>query len=1458
MSSSYDPHFSPVERDELIGALKANLKLGNQELEELRKEKREIELYKDDQFMKILLEMFYDWKSGNFAPKPNLRSEQRGAKLVKKNLENWWIRLKDALRNAKEHQKIRDVLQDLQEELNLSKSINPFVKSLRPKSLKLQDLVLTLYSGLIGVLSKKEKTFFHRTNKSTPANNPKDLDLLLTYVCVYGRKQKNCIAENFIKELLDLTVPLGTPDEEAKRVRKRFERLMGYFQGLRKENGEYRQLGMVLLKKKPKDKIEDDKTQFFSESDKVFWNFENLPELFSSLTLLVSLWVIVHTPDLDTKSRQDIKHQVIKVLHPLWPQPSKRITQGKLQEFGLHTHWCLLDWAPPHSPSEEAVSIPPHLSLENLPSPIDPNQNPVVWLHHWEQLWTNMNLQSSDYKWIFQRLEDFFLGKRGISDCLADALIAVPPLKTLVEKHQARFLEGKGQCTILEASPGMGKSRVLLYLAALWKQQHPQGEILVCSNPKFLVKSHWEDLYMLLESPNREIPVLLIIDDLHQSKTTMHEDLQSVRIFDYPNKLKLWWLGGYTRSVQGQGELKIYQDSWLSKLAEGDRPNWEKQWQTWRAYFYTWSQWLAKISGRKYKVVPYREWETITSPWEAIAVTTGKVIEKIRTYFKDLSIGGGSAQDVVYWLLAALFVLQGEQPILITELVKVLKKEPLKEFFEERLGAESTWQETLLGWFREWERPTGVKPRLLPRLPDPQIKGQPQAIDFLHQKLARELWNQNPEELKLIRESLENTFKGLNQGLKILESSMSIRQVVTERRTKTEEKTILLGEMFSRMRVKEEKLIWLDLSCLKLSSLPKEIGTLRTLQKLDLCTNRLIFLPEKFFELTNLQILDLGYNWFVSLPETIGQLTKLEKLDLENNQLTSLPTSFFQLKNLENLNLSYNMFTSLPEMLGNLKNLQALNLHENQLASLPASIGQLKNLRTLILNSNELSSLPASIGQLKNLRTLILETNELSSLPASFFQLKNLEDLDLSYNIFTSLPETLGQLKNLQDLDLKVNLLSSLPATLKWPPNLTYLNLAGNELTSLPASLGDLTKLETLWLDGNQLTSLPASLGNLVNLRTLILASNQLSSLPASIGDLKNLQTLDLQRNNLTSLPASFFQLKNLENLNLSYNMFTSLPEILGNLKSLQTLNLHENQLASLPASFFQLSNLQTFYLTGNKFTSLPASLGQLENLRSLYLHSNRLFSLPASLGQLENLQMLDLRWNQFSSLPASLGDLTKLETLWLDGNQLTSLPASLGNLVNLRTLILASNQLSSLPASLEQLKNLRTLILNSNQLSSLPATIGKLQNLEKLYLRRINLTSLPATFFRLTNLQVLVLEGNKFTSLPETLGQLTKLEKLDLEYNQIVSLPASLGQLENLQNLNLSWNQLSSLPASLGNLTKLENLRLSGNQLTSLPEGMNRLTNLRYLDLRNNPVLAGKAREYSFRSVVQQLLATL
>lgn len=142
-----------------------------------------------------------------------------------------------------------------------------------------------------------------------------------------------------------------------------------------------------------------------------------------------------------------------------------------------------------------------------------------------------------------------------------------------------------------------------------------------------------------------------------------------------------------------------------------------------------------------------------------------------------------------------------------------------------------------------------------------------------------------------------------------------------------------------------------------------------------------------------------------TLPSEIGDLKSLTTLLLSNNALSHLPGTLSQLKHLAMLTLDGNRLQQLPVELCELAGLQTLWLHENRLENVPDAVSRLTNLRHLLLHDNALGALPDNIGGLTSLTSLWLDNNKLLALPASIGQLTNLLRLRISEGLLPSVPE---------------------------------------------------------------------------------------------------------------------------------------------------------------------------------------------------------------------------------------------------------------------------------------------------------------------------------------------------------------------------------------------------------------------------------------------------------------------
>ncbi|MFN3404581.1 MAG: leucine-rich repeat domain-containing protein [Cytophagaceae bacterium] len=82
-----------------------------------------------------------------------------------------------------------------------------------------------------------------------------------------------------------------------------------------------------------------------------------------------------------------------------------------------------------------------------------------------------------------------------------------------------------------------------------------------------------------------------------------------------------------------------------------------------------------------------------------------------------------------------------------------------------------------------------------------------------------------------------------------------------------------------------EKVIKLDISMLKLTAVPPEIGKLVNLECLDVSFNRISTLPVEIANCKKLRFIDLsGTNYMSKLPQVLTQLPNLEAINISDHK----------------------------------------------------------------------------------------------------------------------------------------------------------------------------------------------------------------------------------------------------------------------------------------------------------------------------------------------------------------------------------------------------------------------------------------------------------------------------------------------------------------------------------------------------------------------------------------------
>ena len=247
---------------------------------------------------------------------------------------------------------------------------------------------------------------------------------------------------------------------------------------------------------------------------------------------------------------------------------------------------------------------------------------------------------------------------------------------------------------------------------------------------------------------------------------------------------------------------------------------------------------------------------------------------------------------------------------------------------------------------------------------------------------------------------------------------------------------------------------FLNLSRLKLTSIPSVISIMHNLIEIDLRFNALSDFPKAILSLEKLKYLQLSYNEICFIPQEISNLSELRLFGICKNYITHLPDNFYKLRNLKVVDLSNNKIRVISPKISQLCDLEALNLEGNLLSTLPEQFSRLPNLKVLVLNHNNLSNSLPFICKLK-LNHLEITNNKIRQLPDEIGNLDSLIILDLSNNKLKSLPDSIISLVELEKLNLSHNRFSS-SDNLKQIPHLPLIrkvDLSFNKLETPPTQL---------------------------------------------------------------------------------------------------------------------------------------------------------------------------------------------------------------------------------------------------------------------------------------------------------------------------------------------------------------------------------------------------------------------
>lgn len=330
-----------------------------------------------------------------------------------------------------------------------------------------------------------------------------------------------------------------------------------------------------------------------------------------------------------------------------------------------------------------------------------------------------------------------------------DVCLAVPPLKDIIIPLQTALMyNGKAG---LFATTGMGKSRILLYLARWWMDTF-KTKVIFIQNPQELLLAEWDALYEILtinaSKKQNESPWLLIIEDLHLVSL---ETLEKIKRLILNSSNQSWSiLIAFTEvlaiELSQPAFLKNSKINTIQFLKNELQPleishylNLSLTWSTWRTYFYEWIQWVGldilinKINWDS------SHWKTIShnvylSPWSFI-VSLGFFKTTLRNLV--LSTTDNIFSLLLYSFLAQLYILRNEQGIERQDLIQLFSKNFSQELHD--LFHKNTWEEDIFFLLDNWVDP---RVRLLPPFTYAHIHGslrKEPIIAFYHIEWANEV-----------------------------------------------------------------------------------------------------------------------------------------------------------------------------------------------------------------------------------------------------------------------------------------------------------------------------------------------------------------------------------------------------------------------------------------------------------------------------------------------------------------------------------------------------------------------------------------------------------------------------------------------------------------------------------------------------------------------------------------------
>jgi DNA-binding HxlR family transcriptional regulator len=388
-----------------------------------------------------------------------------------------------------------------------------------------------------------------------------------------------------------------------------------------------------------------------------------------------------------------------------------------------------------------------------LPKPIDSKLHPQKWINKYRKNFSDLLSNDQAREWLKERLLKLAYGTRGLQDfCIMDASIAVPPLKSMTLKIEEVLLT-RGKIGLFGFT-GMGKSRILLYLASWWLRSF-QKPVLFVQNPREMTEEEWNILSKILLSntptEKEDHRWLLIIEDIHLVSIATLEKIKKLVV---DAGVQSWSIIiAYTKtSIHQTSQLYVPENREFISSIELLRMELQPLdlaldldlndiWPDWRRYFCEWIKWVAldglvDLIPWKKRIYEFTEIETFKSPW-AMVVSLGF----LKVALKDLekSVTDNLFPVVLYGLISLLYLLRGERSISYSSLYTFLRTCLASELVE--LYPNQQWEDEVQKTIEHWTNPII---RLLPPIKYERVFDKLQkegSISFYHQEWAREVCN---------------------------------------------------------------------------------------------------------------------------------------------------------------------------------------------------------------------------------------------------------------------------------------------------------------------------------------------------------------------------------------------------------------------------------------------------------------------------------------------------------------------------------------------------------------------------------------------------------------------------------------------------------------------------------------------------------------------------------------------